>query len=427
MAVQPSTQVYLAEPVMGRITLTMDSRIDIPTSSAPLSVMFVTCLPGLGGANRSLLELVANLEAQSNVRPTLVVPFSNSAIMEMAQALNAPILHHFFPYIVLKSSPTKLVMMLVGFARGCIQFCALLRRQRPALLHANGTKTAICVLLPCLLTRTPLVYHVRDYPRHKAIEQVLARASLLRIAPSAFIVCQLKANTGACSSRIEMIPNGVRHSAPNRDVVAQLKNQLRIDEAALIVTMVAQFARWKRHDLLIKAVAQLPEHLRNRTRVLLVGDDLWPSASGCRNHIQELAKACGLNEHVMFLGERTDVPEILAISDIVVLPSECEPFGRVVVEAWHQRRATVVSDDAGPASLVFDGKTGMHFQAGDAKSLSAALRTLLTSDVLRTELGDAGYIRASAYSVEIHACAIAALYRKVLDEGWIRGHAHGAK
>jgi glycosyltransferase involved in cell wall biosynthesis len=76
--------------------------------------------------------------------------------------------------------------------------------------------------------------------------------------------------------------------------------------------------------------------------------------------------------------------------DIFALPSRHEPFGIVVLEAWSAGKAVIASAVGGLRDLIADGETGLLLPPGEPEALAGALRTLLSSDELRTRLGQAG-------------------------------------
>ena len=86
----------------------------------------------------------------------------------------------------------------------------------------------------------------------------------------------------------------------------------------------------------------------------------------------------GLAAHVRFLGQRGDVPALLALSSLAVLPSLAESFGFAALEAMSLGRAVVASRAGGLPEVVADGETGLLTDVGDAAGLAAALTALLS-------------------------------------------------
>jgi glycosyltransferase involved in cell wall biosynthesis len=150
--------------------------------------------------------------------------------------------------------------------------------------------------------------------------------------------------------------------------------------AAPVIIMVARFTRGKNHDVLLKAVANLPPGPRLR----LVGD------GETRAEVELLAHSLGIRNRVDFMGERSDVPRLLAESDIFVLSSMSEMFPISILEAMRAGLPVVSSNVGGVSEAIIDGQTGLLVPSGSVKAMTAAL-TRLTQDVeLRARLGRAG-------------------------------------
>ena len=97
---------------------------------------------------------------------------------------------------------------------------------------------------------------------------------------------------------------------------------------------------------------------------------------------------------VRYLGERSDVRELMAMSDIVVLPSYREGFPRVLIEAAAMGKPMVTTDTPGCREVVVDGENGLLVPVRDADALGLAVRKLLVSPALRKTMGEAARKKA---------------------------------
>lgn len=105
--------------------------------------------------------------------------------------------------------------------------------------------------------------------------------------------------------------------------------------------------------------------------------------------LQEIAGELGLGDAVRFLGEREEVPEILRASDVALLPSWEEPFGRVVVEAMAMGVPVVATAIGGPAEIIRDGVDGVLVAPRQPEALAAAITRLLDDEPRRRAIGAA--------------------------------------
>jgi glycosyltransferase involved in cell wall biosynthesis len=103
-----------------------------------------------------------------------------------------------------------------------------------------------------------------------------------------------------------------------------------------------------------------------------------------REKLQNMVKEHGLKGKVIFTGWRSDIPAILAASDIFVLPSYSEGLPIALLEAMAAGKACVVTDIGLPVN---SGENALVVPAGDPESLARAVETLLIDEKLREKLG----------------------------------------
>jgi glycosyltransferase involved in cell wall biosynthesis len=106
-----------------------------------------------------------------------------------------------------------------------------------------------------------------------------------------------------------------------------------------------------------------------------------------RRKLELIAKEGGIADRVRFLGERNDVPVLLAASDLFCQPNTSpEPFGLSLVEALHAG-LPVVSSQIGGACEIVDESCGLLTPPGDSRALADALRRVLLDAQLKARLG----------------------------------------
>lgn len=124
----------------------------------------------------------------------------------------------------------------------------------------------------------------------------------------------------------------------------------------------------------------------------------WIAGEGIKEEeLQHQSKALGLEEDILFLGKRDDIPSLLSNSDIFVHPCLLDNQPLSVIEAQLAGKAVIVSDAGGLPEMVEQGKTGIITRAGDPTALFSHLNDLLTDDQYRESLGSTAKKWASTY------------------------------
>jgi len=144
-------------------------------------------------------------------------------------------------------------------------------------------------------------------------------------------------------------------------------------------------------------------------RFLIAGD------GSEREGLERLSNELGLNDSLVFLGNRTDIEEVMAAMDVFVLSSLNEGFGRVIVEAMASGAAVVSTDVGGTADIVVDGVTGLLVPSGEPETMADAVGRLIGDDVLRRRFADAGRARAREYDIRVMVSKFEELYEDLCN------------
>ena len=272
---------------------------------------------------------------------------------------------------------------------GLVELIRLFRRERPQIVHASSSKAGILGRLAASATRVPVRFftvHGWAFSAYSGLSSFLYRVSDRLMSPLTTVtICvsekELAAGLEARTCRPER--SVVIHNAV--DVSAALRS--RHDRPVPRLIAVGRLKAPKDFLTLVRSLAALPDRA---FEALIVGDG--PDRDEVAAEIQRL----GLEGRVQLAGERTDVPTLLADSDIFVLSSRSEGLPVSVLEAMAAELPVVASDVGGLAELVLDGETGLLVPSGDPAALAEAVGRLLDDHELRKKLGAAGRARAEA-------------------------------
>jgi glycosyltransferase involved in cell wall biosynthesis len=213
-------------------------------------------------------------------------------------------------------------------------------------------------------------------------------------------------------SRIETWHYPVARPGVDRLVRAQVRAELATADEAVVILQASRLERWKGQAIHLEALGLLRH---------IPGWECWlaggPQKAGESQYLVELrlaTKRAGIGDRVRFLGQRADVPRLMAASDVFCQPNTGpEPFGIALVEALYAG-LPVVTSGFGGATEVVDHTCGLLTPPGDAVSVAEALKSLIHDPSRRQALGAAGPARAgSLCDPARQLSAAAALFRAV--------------
>jgi glycosyltransferase involved in cell wall biosynthesis len=368
----------------------------VSASAAPLTIAHVTGETGFSGGEVQLFLLLEGLRARGHRCVLVCPPHGRSA--ELAQERGFELRR-----VPMRSSASPLGMLRVARA---LRSCA------PQLVHLHtgranwlGAPAARWLSLPAITTRR-MDRPVSRGPRTRWLYGPgVARAVAISRAVER---CLLDA--GVPREKLEVIPSAVdpealRASGDRR----ALRREAGLSEETLCYLALASLDRRKGIDVLLEAFRRLPPELPLRC---------WIAGDGPeRVALERQAAAPELRERVRLLGRREDRADLLALCDVLVLPSRREGLGVAALEAMACSRPVVASGVGGLAEAVLDEVTGLLVPPDDPKALADALLRLACEPGLRARLAAAGPARiARGHLPEQMTEAYERLYRAVLAE-----------
>jgi glycosyltransferase involved in cell wall biosynthesis len=394
------------------LTLSGDLQVDAGPCRAPLGAHKIrVCHLASGdlwaGAEVQLLMLVSALQDMPE--------FEVSVVLLNEGELASELRHRGIPTTVIPESrhtPVSIVRRLIGhFGRDEIE-----------ILHAHNFKDNILGILAtlgrggCRRVRT---VHGRGEPftglaaarmrLYRGVDHLFNRWLVDRIlAVSLDLGSELAWSYGA--RRVLCVHNGldldrVRVTRP----AAELRRELNLGAQDFVIGTMGRLVPVKGLEAFLKA-ARLIRDRREHVKFLIVGD------GPLKETLQALVRHLGLESDVLFLGHRNDGYDVLAMMDVLVLPSLSEGIPIVLLEALALARPVVATRVGGIPEVIEDGISGRLVEAGREEDLADACMALMDDHGVAKRLALAGQRRVrEQFSVRSMAENVASVYRGLIE------------
>jgi len=233
--------------------------------------------------------------------------------------------------------------------------------------------------------------------------RVLDRLTFATVAVARSQVDLLRAE-GIDANKIAVIPNGIPLDTLRCAALAGVtRADLGIPERATVVLQIGRFFDQKRQHWSYDAVRTLRSELGD-VRLVFAGDGPLRAA------LEERARADGA-DWALFLGQRPDIPRLLSLSDLAVLPSSAEALPMAMLEALAVG-VPQVATDVGDVAAVLRAGAGLVVPADDQRAFTQACRAVLGDDVRARSMRGASLAAADAFSLERMTDA----YEQLFDE-----------
>jgi glycosyltransferase involved in cell wall biosynthesis len=268
-----------------------------------------------------------------------------------------------------------------------IRLARLLSCLRPdvlftALVHANFMGRLVGRLLGIRRIFSSIHTVEKEKRWHLQLENLFCRLSNKTVCVSHAVFRQVKEVCHAPLSQMALIRNGVEIEDFNKIEEPSIKIPgLSPDRTVLI--FVGRLDAVKGVDILIRAVSILNEKM-DALHLLIVGD------GAIRSELEALTTKLNLSDKVSFLGTRRDIPALLRLSDIKVMPSYWEGLPVSAIEAMAAGVPVIASDVEGLNEVVRDNVTGILIPPGNPEMLAKAIFRCVANPQLSEEMGKNG-------------------------------------
>jgi glycosyltransferase involved in cell wall biosynthesis len=367
-----------------------------------MRVLYVLDSLAMGGAERNTLHLMSALSASGHDVHLCCLRRKADAALQASVAV----------------APDKLHVLGVDRIydpRGAIRLARIVRKGRFDCVHVEDPYANLYALFARYALGVPMVMtrHVdanlgegRWARLRSRLLCAAARHTFDRvILVAAALRPRFDETYGIAGERIRVVHNGAPQHEPPAAAVADLRRRYGWPETAPVVAMVAVMREGKGHDVLLEAAALVRKRHPQALFVLAGDGPLRPA-------IERMASGA-LAQAVRFMGERSDVPEIMCAADMVVLPSLSEAFPTVLIEAAMAGRPAVATRVGGIAEIVEDGRTGLLVPPSNPIALAGALMRLIEHPDEAAAMGRAAAAKARAeFTIARQAERTLAVYRE---------------
>jgi glycosyltransferase involved in cell wall biosynthesis len=350
----------------------------------PAKILFVTPFSWLYGEALSLLELVRSLDRDGYA--PIVITSGHGPLIEKLEQADIPVHSIRMPYLSRRGKqavkfgvslfPVSLWMTKFILRNGVELVC------NNTLLNPYGALAANLAGVPC-------IWHVHEVGRASSLRNYFVKLTgqmATRLIVVSNSICELYPD--CVKGKIRVVYNGIdqRFFDPTLFHADILRRSFGIQLTQPVIVIIGRLHQSKHHHDLLAAAKQLTTNFPDLI-LFIIGDG--PLEEALRQQTRDL----GLEQNVRFMGFMEDVREVLAISDVLVLPSEHEAFGRVVVEAMLMEKPVVATNVGGLSELV-SPDTGLLVPVQCPEELGKAIKSIIIDPIRRIEMGRRGRERA---------------------------------
>ena len=274
----------------------------------------------------------------------------------------------------------------------------IIRAEKIDVVHARSRVPAWIAYFACRKTNAAFITTCHGYYQGRFFSQIMGWPKFI-IVPSHVIGRHMIEDFKVRPERIRCIPRSVDLSR------FQMRSARKIQgRSTCTIAIVGRITPLKGHEYFLKAMAQVIRTIPY-ARILIIGDAPQKKRA-YKDHLVQLVQRLGLQENVSFLGNRKDIPQLLAEVDVLVLSTITqESFGRVILEAQAMHVPVVATKVGGVIDIIEDERTGLLVMPKDPEAMAVQVLRLARDKALAQRIVQAALKKLkSKFTVE-HMCA----------------------
>jgi glycosyltransferase involved in cell wall biosynthesis len=368
-------------------------------------VLFPFVGDSVGGSHRSILELHYALK-EKNITSIFVL-HEIGPLSELFDSLNVEYKYIYTRYLAGESP--SLLKIAFSIAANFIKLSRFIRKNRIDIVHGNDLRVNLTWSLPTKFSNSVYLWHQRSLMSPSVLWNASAVLADYFITISKYVDQSLPGNISRIKRTLILNPFNTKDTYDRITSRKWLNMCYKIPEDVILLGYIGRLVEWKNVDFLIKCFSKYTDESDLHLHLIIVG-------TGKNKYIEilkELACKASVRNTITFAGFNSEPNKVISAFDLMIAPSNQEPFGRTLVEAMIQKTPILAAKGGGHSEIINHGVTGRLYNHYDMKDFTDQCNICLGTDNLEI-VNQANFVASSRYSSCQHVESIMHVYKKLL-------------
>jgi glycosyltransferase involved in cell wall biosynthesis len=374
-----------------------------------LRVLFPFVGDSIGGSHRSILELYAALKADSSITPIFVL-HKIGVLSELFDTLNIK-----YEYIYVKhlaGNSASILKITFSVILNFFKLSKFIRKNRIDIVHGNDLRVNLTWSLPTRLSGSIYLWHQRSLMSCSVLWRVSVVLADHFLTISEYVHQSLPNNILKSKKTLVLNPFNTEIFYEREKSKKWLNALYSIPENTILLGYIGRLVDWKNVDFLINCFAKYVKNNSFHLHLIIVGTGDSEYVDSLKRLVQKLK----VNNIITFSGFNSEPNRIISAFDLMVAPSNQEPFGRTLVEAMIQKTPILAARGGGHSEIIDHGVTGRLYNHNDINDFIKQSNRCLGSDKSEPCMTNkANTVALSLYSSQRHSKNIIRIYQKLLS------------
>ena len=373
-----------------------------------MKVLYVANDSNLYGSNKSMLDLIQSMKR--NKITTMVLIPKRGQIEQELMSRNIPYkIIRYFTWIYPQNSKNilKILIKYVGNMISIIPIYIFIKKEKFDIIHSNNLSIGIGAKC-ARIAKVKHVWHIREFMQEDHNLEFINKIDTIKELNKASAIIYI---SQAIQSKYENIAqNNKQFMIYNGIPIRKEKKIPHFDKENIKILITGSINGRKGHKDAIESIKKLVNEGYNNIHLRIAGTGEHEKL------LKEYVKQNKLDENIEFLGSIRDMNKIRDDSNISIVCSKCEAFGRVTVEAQMAKNLVIGANTGGTIELIEKNKTGLLYEEGNVNDLSEKIKYAIHNWRTCENMINTAYINAvEKFNIDRCADAVYNVY-KVLEE-----------
>jgi len=373
-----------------------------------LRVLFPFVGDSIGGSHRSILELYNTLRS-GPITPVFVL-HKIGPLSELLDDLK--IKYELLPVKYLAGNSPHILKIFFSIVFSFFKIRKFIRKNEIDLVHGNDLRINLTWSLSTRLSGALYLWHQRSLMSSSVLWRLSPLLANHFVTISKFVHQSLPENIPKSKKTLIHNPFNIENTY-DRDASRRWLNELYdIPKNSILFGYIGRLVYWKNVDFLINCFKEYINKNNLKLHLIIVGS----GDNEYINDLKQLVHKLGINNIVTFAGFNSEPNRVISAFDLMIAPSNQEPFGRTLIEAMIQKTAVLAARGGGHSEIIDNGVTGRLYDHDNIDSFMNQCDLYFNDEKSKYKIiNTANTMAILKYSSGRHVKSVTQIYKKLLD------------
>ena len=373
-----------------------------------MKVLFPFVGDSIGGSHRSIIELYSELE-NSAITPVFVLHEIGS-LSDLLDGLNVQYEYIFIKHLAGESP--NILNIAFSVVLNFFKLSKFIRKNKIDIVHGNDLRINLTWSLPTRLSSTVYIWHQRSLMSPSVLWKTSVLLANHFITISEYVHQSLPSNIPKSKKTLILNPFNIKNTY-DRSVSRKWLNELYdIPKNSILLGYIGRLVYWKNVNFLINCFKEYINKNNLQLHLIIVGS----GDNEYINDLKQLVHKLGINNIVTFAGFNSEPNRVISAFDLMIAPSNQEPFGRTLIEAMIQKTAVLAARGGGHSEIIDNGVTGRLYDHDNIDSFMNQCDLYFNDEKSKYKIiNTANTMAILKYSSGRHVKSVTQIYKKLLD------------